>query len=263
MAVIFVTGGAGYLGSHLCAGLWASGHLPVAYDDLSSGKLAAVRWGPLVLGDVGDRERLEEALILYGPDLIVHLAQARSGAAELRRAGEVRAALTLLEAMQARGLRRLVAPGHAAALGVGAPGREPDPAAETIVEQMLRDADRGHGLHSVLLRLPRIAGRWAGAAAPPAVDPDGQGRDAGAGRCLDVAEAVAAMVTAVNYLLQGGASATLDLGPDAAGLGELLPGWQTHAGAETLLDPTWHGVVEPAWADSSRPGLPHAARNAA
>jgi UDP-arabinose 4-epimerase len=51
---ILVTGGAGYIGSHTCKALEQLGHLPVTYDNLSTGHRWAVRWGPLVVGDLAD-----------------------------------------------------------------------------------------------------------------------------------------------------------------------------------------------------------------
>lgn len=54
---IFVTGGAGYIGSPTCKALFASGFLPIAYDNLSNGFEDAVRWGPLEKDDILDRAR--------------------------------------------------------------------------------------------------------------------------------------------------------------------------------------------------------------
>ena len=53
---ILVTGGAGYIGSHTCKALAAAGYSPVVLDDLSTGHRWAVKWGPLVVGDIADRE---------------------------------------------------------------------------------------------------------------------------------------------------------------------------------------------------------------
>src|SRR5579863_6754914 len=51
---VLVTGGAGYIGSHACKALAQVGYIPVTYDNLSRGHRHAVKWGPLVEGDVGD-----------------------------------------------------------------------------------------------------------------------------------------------------------------------------------------------------------------
>ncbi|WP_258399078.1 NAD-dependent epimerase/dehydratase family protein, partial [Burkholderia multivorans] len=71
---VFVTGGAGYIGSHTCKALAEAGHTPVAYDDLSTGHRDAVRWGPLVVGDILDRDALGRALAAHRPDIVIHFA---------------------------------------------------------------------------------------------------------------------------------------------------------------------------------------------
>jgi UDP-glucose-4-epimerase GalE len=74
MSVVLVTGGAGYIGSHVCKALAESGLTPVSYDTLEKGHRWAVRWGSLEQGDVGDAERLDEAFSRHKPRAIVHLA---------------------------------------------------------------------------------------------------------------------------------------------------------------------------------------------
>src|SRR5437660_9967977 len=71
---ILVTGGAGYVGSHACKALAGAGYRPVVYDNLSRGHRAAVRWGPLVEGDLHDRARLAAALREQGIGAVMHFA---------------------------------------------------------------------------------------------------------------------------------------------------------------------------------------------
>ena len=54
---VLVTGGAGYIGSHVCKALAAAGAQPVCLDSLEKGHEWAVRWGDLARGDVGDEHR--------------------------------------------------------------------------------------------------------------------------------------------------------------------------------------------------------------
>jgi len=72
--VVLVTGGAGYIGSHICKLLAESGAVPVCYDNLEKGNAWAVRWGPLERGDIGDAKRLEEVFRIHRPQAVIHLA---------------------------------------------------------------------------------------------------------------------------------------------------------------------------------------------
>ena len=66
MARILVTGGAGYIGSHVCKELSEYGFEAVAFDNLSTGHRELVKWGPLIEGDVGDRDSIEAAIRASG-----------------------------------------------------------------------------------------------------------------------------------------------------------------------------------------------------
>ena len=71
---VLVTGGAGYIGSHTCKALALTGIEPVVYDDLSNGHATAVMWGPLVEGDVRDRDRLARTMIDHRVSGVIHFA---------------------------------------------------------------------------------------------------------------------------------------------------------------------------------------------
>src|ERR1700739_854821 len=71
---VLVTGGAGYIGSHACKALAQAGHIPVAYDNLSRGHREAVRWGPLVEGDIADHTRLRAAITAHRRSAVMHFA---------------------------------------------------------------------------------------------------------------------------------------------------------------------------------------------
>jgi UDP-arabinose 4-epimerase len=72
--VVLVTGGAGYVGSHACKALARAGYLPVTYDNLSRGHADAVKWGPLVVGDTGDRQLLVRTIREHDVEAIMHFA---------------------------------------------------------------------------------------------------------------------------------------------------------------------------------------------
>src|SRR5215469_17606307 len=71
---VLVTGGAGYIGSHTCKALAQAGITPVVYDDLSTGHEWSVKWGPLVIGDLGDRTLLQLTIRKYDIQAVFHLA---------------------------------------------------------------------------------------------------------------------------------------------------------------------------------------------
>ena len=71
---VLVTGGAGYIGSHAAKALANSGYVPVTYDSLVNGHRWAVRWGPFLEGDIGDKARLLEAMHRYETVAVIHFA---------------------------------------------------------------------------------------------------------------------------------------------------------------------------------------------
>lgn len=72
--LVLVTGGAGYIGSHTAKLLASKGHDVVVLDNLDTGHEWAVRWGPLVVGDSGDREVVRAVLAAHQPDAVIHFA---------------------------------------------------------------------------------------------------------------------------------------------------------------------------------------------
>src|SRR6266699_3026665 len=71
---ILVTGGAGYVGSHACKALAAAGYRPVVYDNLSRGHREAVRWGPLLEGELLDTDQVAAALQTHRVTAVMHFA---------------------------------------------------------------------------------------------------------------------------------------------------------------------------------------------
>ena len=72
---ILVTGGAGYIGSHVVRQLVGDGRRVVVYDNLSTGHAWAVLGAELVVGDLGDRDRLEALFADQGFGAVVHFAE--------------------------------------------------------------------------------------------------------------------------------------------------------------------------------------------
>src|SRR5580700_565366 len=110
---ILVTGGAGYVGSHACKALAAAGYRPVVYDNLSRGHREAVRWGPLVEGDLHDSARLADAFHTHQINAVMHFAAfAYVGESvadpEIYYANNLGGTLALLGAMREAGVERIV-----------------------------------------------------------------------------------------------------------------------------------------------------------
>ncbi|HEX9858813.1 MAG TPA: NAD-dependent epimerase/dehydratase family protein, partial [Paracoccaceae bacterium] len=172
-ARILVTGGAGFIGSHACKALAEAGVLPVAYDNLSTGHADAVRFGPLVRGDVRDRGALEAALASHRIDAVMHFAaSAYVGESVTDPAryydNNVGGMIALLAACQARGIGQIVFSSSCATYGIPAqlPIREdtvqqpinPYGRTKLICEQMLRDYGAAGDLRHVSLRYFNAAG---------------------------------------------------------------------------------------------------------
>ena len=71
---VIVTGGAGFVGSHVCKQLKLAGYVPVTFDSLGTGWKDAVRFGPFVRGDIMSLHELGSAFEEWRPVAVVHLA---------------------------------------------------------------------------------------------------------------------------------------------------------------------------------------------
>src|SRR5947199_6751302 len=71
---ILVTGGAGYIGSHTAKLLARSGFEPVVLDNLSTGHRWAVKWGPMIEGDLADGRLIREVIAAYKVRAVIHFA---------------------------------------------------------------------------------------------------------------------------------------------------------------------------------------------
>ncbi|PZU91910.1 MAG: UDP-glucose 4-epimerase GalE [Chelatococcus sp.] len=171
---ILVTGGAGYIGSHMVLELLDRGEKVVVLDNLSTGRSAAVPAGvPLVVGDVGDFETVLRVLREHEVRSIIHFA-ARIVVPEsvadplgyyLANTVKTRA---MLAAAVAGDVGEFIFSSTAAVYGEAPlePVRETDPtnplspygASKLMSEWMLRDTATAHGLRYAILRYFNVAG---------------------------------------------------------------------------------------------------------
>jgi UDP-glucose 4-epimerase len=171
---ILVTGGAGYIGSHMVHALVDAGERVVVLDDLSTGFDWAVAPGAvLVNGDTGDQALVAKLVAEHGIHSIIHFAASvvvpesvtdplkyyRNNTANSR---------SLIECAVKGGVRRFIFSSTAAVYGNPAhiPVSEDDPPApmspygssKLMTETILRDAGAAHGLDYVILRYFNVAG---------------------------------------------------------------------------------------------------------
>ncbi|MHB1218744.1 MAG: UDP-glucose 4-epimerase GalE [Alphaproteobacteria bacterium] len=173
MRTALVTGGAGYIGSHVCKALARSGWHPISYDDLTQGHHALVKWGPLEKGDIRDRARLDAVFARWRPEAVLHFAAlSRVGDSvrqpDLYRDVNVAGTEHLLAAMHAAGVKALVFSSTASVYGVPAhlPITEETPVAPTnpygetkaAAESAIRRVVEGSGLRYAILRYFNAAG---------------------------------------------------------------------------------------------------------
>ena len=248
---VLVTGGAGYIGSHAAKALAEAGYVPVTYDSLVYGHREAVRWGPLIEGDLADRALVAQTLRRFEIAAVMHFAAyAYVGESmtkpELYFRNNVVNSLGLLESMNEAGIRRIVFSSTCATYGIPEtvpiretlPQRPVNPYGESklMIERALHWHGVAHGLAHVALRYFNAAG----------ADPEGETGehhdpethliplvlDAALGRraqidiygtdyatpdgtairdYIHVTDLAAAHVQALDYLERGGASIALNL----------------------------------------------------
>ncbi len=170
---ILVTGGAGYIGSHVCKALFAKGFTPIVYDNLSHGNEWAVKWGPFIHGDIHDAASLGTVIEHYGPLGAIHLA----GAIDARGADKhpsfyyqqnVEGSRIVFQALLDGGISSVVFASSASVYGHAEqlPIEEEHPKAplnaygksKWVVEEMLSDFEMAHGLRFAALRFFNACG---------------------------------------------------------------------------------------------------------
>ena len=123
MTTWLVTGGAGYIGSHVVRAFQAAGIAPVVLDDLSTGRREFVPPGvPLVAGSIGDADLVRRTLTEHGVDGVVHLGALKYAGVSVGRPLDfyrvnVEGTRVLLEECAAAGVDRLVFSSSAAVYG--------------------------------------------------------------------------------------------------------------------------------------------------
>jgi UDP-glucose 4-epimerase len=170
---ILVTGGAGYIGSHVVKTLGEAGHDLVIADNLSTGHDWAILAGRLIRGDLADRPFIVEILNAFRPDAVMHFAASIQVEESVREPlayyrNNVINTLNLLDAMRKTGVLRLIYSSTAAVYGIPAknPVDEETPlapinpygASKAMIERVLADLSAATDFRYAALRYFNVAG---------------------------------------------------------------------------------------------------------
>jgi len=170
---VLVTGGAGYIGSHVVRQLGEAGEDVVVLDNLTTGFRSAVTHGTLVVGDTGDRDLVSRLLTEHRVATILHFAAhtivPESVANPLKYYGNNTCATrNLIACAVEAGVRHFIFSSTAAVYGMPPGGRaaedsptvpiNPYGTSKLMSEWMLRDASEAHDLGYVSLRYFNVAG---------------------------------------------------------------------------------------------------------
>ena len=250
---VLVTGGAGYIGSHMVLALLDAGHSPLILDDFSTGHEQLVPVGvPVIRGNVGDREVTDRLFADHKIDAVAHFAASivvpESVADPLKYyLNNTVSTARLIKACVNAGVGRFIFSSTAAVYGnqdesligeeAGCWPENPYGTSKLMSEQILGDASKAHDLSYVALRYFNVAGAdpagRAGQLSKPATHlikvalelATGQrdvmqvfGTDypTDDGSCIrdyiHVTDLIAAHMAALEHLLGGGGSLTLNCG---------------------------------------------------
>ena len=171
MSAVLVTGGAGYIGSHVCKALDAAGFKPVVLDNLSRGHRWAVKWGPLFEGDIRSPGDVKKVIRSEKLSAVMHLAAYAFVEESMTNPSmywdnNVVGSQVLLETMKEEKLDKIIFSSTCSTYGlpVEQPITESTPQVpintygmtKLTIEHMINDYSRSYGFQSAILRAPRI-----------------------------------------------------------------------------------------------------------
>ena len=248
---ILVTGGAGYIGSHVCYHLSKNGWNPVCFDNFSTGHEWAIKYGPYIRGDLLNPDDINTAIQIHKPLAVMHLAASSQVGESVKDPlkyyhNNVTGMVNLLQAMKVGQVTYMVFSSTAAVYGNPeyTPIDERHPCqpinpygrSKLVIEQMLADCSAAHGIRSVSLRYFNAAGAAPEEGLGEAHEPEshliplmieaaqkgkrlkifGRDYDTRDGTCLrdyiHVLDLADAHLKALEYLERGGETISVNLG---------------------------------------------------
>ncbi len=122
---VFITGGAGYIGSHTVKLLGEKGYDLLIYDNLSKGYKEAALYGEVFIGDLLDKEKLNHAVSGFKPDVVIHFAGLIEVAESVREPvkyyeNNVSGTINLLDVMLKNNVNNIIFSSSAAVYGIPA-----------------------------------------------------------------------------------------------------------------------------------------------
>ena len=176
---ILVTGGAGYIGSHICKRVYQSNFVPIVIDNLSYGHTWAVKWGDFHQGNIHDNDILDYIFQRYQPVAVIHCAAFAFVGESVSDPGKyyrnnVNGTIALLDAMRRFSCSCIVFSSTCATYGLPeqCPISEQHPLrpinpygrSKLMAERIIQDYQSAYGIKYTLLRYFNAAG----------ADPDGE-----------------------------------------------------------------------------------------
>jgi len=172
-ASVLITGGAGFIGSHVNKLLCQKGYKTVVFDDLSTGHRGFVRWGEFFKGDLGKSSDIGKCLSKYKVNAVMHFAASTAVGESVADpakyyANNVVNTVNLLDALKDFGVKNFIFSSSAAVYGV--PRKTPitedhilapiNPYGKTkkMAEQLLPDYETAYGLKYASFRYFNAAG---------------------------------------------------------------------------------------------------------
>ncbi|HRW58896.1 MAG TPA: UDP-glucose 4-epimerase GalE [Chlamydiales bacterium] len=176
---VLVTGGAGYIGSHVCKELHLNGMTPVVFDNFSLGHREFVKWGPYFEGDIRNLEDLDKAFKMHCPTSVIHFAASAYVGESVQNPSKyygnnVIGSYNLLEAMRKHSVQNIIFSSSCAVYGASITNKineshplspiNPYGNTKKAIEMMIKDFANAYHMRYGILRYFNAAG----------ADPDGE-----------------------------------------------------------------------------------------